>query len=253
MCALAMDPMEERRKLERAARVLSAARRVTVLTGAGISAESGVPTFRGEGGLWKNQRAEELATPEAFAVNPEKVWEFYLWRRQLLAPLEPNTGHRVLARWRKRFESFHLITQNVDGLHGAAGSREVLHLHGSLWATRCLDCAREEERRDTLAGPLPRCSHCNGLLRPAVVWFGEALPEAALQASFERAGNCDVFLCIGTSSLVQPAASLPLAALETGAAVIEINPEPTPLSDLATLCLRGPAGKILPLIEERLR
>jgi NAD-dependent deacetylase len=244
--------------LDAAAALLSEARRITVLTGAGVSAESGVPTFRGVAGLWKQRRPEELATPEAFAADPREVWEFYRWRRELVRPLEPNPGHLTLAAWQERFETLHLVTQNVDGLHGAAGSRDVIHLHGSLWRTRCLECGVEEERRDDLGDPesgqpvCPRCPRCEGLLRPAVVWFGEALPPESLQRALEVSRDCDAFLCIGTSSLVQPAASLPLLALQAGSPVVEINPEPTPLSELATMCLRGPSGEMLPALEARL-
>jgi len=238
--------------LDKAASLLAGAGRVTAMTGAGVSAESGVPTFRGEGGLWKGRRPEEVATPEAFAADPEDVWEFYFWRRGMIAALEPNPGHYTLARWQERFDTFRLVTQNVDGLHGAAGSTGHLEIHGCLWRLRCIDCGREEERRDEPEGPIPLCPACRGTLRPAVVWFGEALDPAVLQESFRWAADCDVFLSIGTSSLVQPAASLPLLARDAGTPIIEINPDPTPLSPLADVCLRGPSGTVLPALEERL-
>ena len=237
---------------DQAASLLETAQRVTVLTGAGVSAESGVPTFRGEDGLWHGRRPEEVATPQAFLENPEDVWEFYFWRRENLASIQPNPAHHTLASWETRFPSFQLITQNVDGLHAAAGSRNVIRLHGSIWRVRCTSCRREAERREPLDRPIPYCPDCGEALRPAIVWFGEPLELESLEASMMHTRECDLFLSIGTSALVQPAASLPVMALESGATVIEINPEPTPLSGLATVCLRGPAGQVLPDLEARI-
>lgn len=225
---------------------MAAARSVAVLTGAGVSAESGIPTFRGPGGLWRNFRPEELATPGAFARDPRLVWEWYDWRRAIVARAEPNAGHHALAELERRAPEFCLITQNVDGLHERAGSGHVIRLHGSLWELRCMGCGREERNEQVpLAELPPRCA-CGGLLRPGVVWFSEALPAKALEAAFAAARRADVFLALGTSSVVYPAAALPRIALEQGARVIEVNPEPTELSELAQLSLRGKTGELLP-------
>lgn len=245
-------PMQTDEILNRAAGRLASAESVAILTGAGVSAESGVPTFRGHGGLWEGRRPEQLASPEAFARSPEDVWRFYLWRRDLLAGLRPNPGHRILARWQDRFPGFRLITQNVDGLHQAAGSREVLELHGSLWRVRCTGCGVETETREVLPGPIPTCQDCGAALRPAVVWFGEVLPEPVLRAALEAARDCDLFLCIGTSSLVHPAAGLAWEARQSGAVLIEINLEATPLTRSAHIALQGPAGEILPDLDRRI-
>jgi NAD-dependent deacetylase len=232
---------------------LRAAGRVAVLTGAGISAESGVPTFReAQTGLWARHRPEELATPEAFRRDPKLVWEWYQWRRELVSCAQPNPGHVALARLERRFQSYCLITQNVDGLHRRAGSMRVVELHGNLNRTRCLDCGREATEWVDDGQVPPRCPACGGLLRPDVVWFNERLPADALRAALEAAQTCDVFLSIGTSGLVEPAASLPVEALRRGAVVVEINPSPTPLSDRAAFTLRGPSGVILPELAARL-
>lgn len=227
---------------------LHAAQSVAVLTGAGISAESGLPTFRGPGGLWRNHRPEHLATPQAFARDPQTVWEWYDWRRQVHAGAEPNAGHRALAELERGKPEFLLITQNVDSLHERAGSRAVVHLHGSLWRVRCLQCGEEQPNEQVPLAPLPpRCS-CGGMQRPAVVWFGESLPERELNAALAAARRAQVFLVVGTSSLVYPAAALPRVALETGARIIEVNPEATELTPYAHASLRGLAGEILPQI-----
>jgi NAD-dependent deacetylase len=239
--------------IRRAANALRGARRIAVLTGAGISAESGVPTFRGPDGLWRKFRAEDLATPEAFARDPVLVWEWYDWRRGIIATVSPNPGHAVLARWETRFPVFTLITQNVDGLHALAGSRHLLELHGNIWKTRCPAEGRVVENRDVpLPSIPPRCASCGGLLRPHIVWFGEGLDPDILrqaQAAFSRA---EAMLVVGTSALVHPAASLPFAAAESGTTIIEINPDPTPLTPQADIALRGKAGEILPLINAAL-
>jgi NAD-dependent deacetylase len=225
--------------------LLGAARSVVVLTGAGISAESGVPTFRGPGGLWREYRPEDLATPEAFARDPRLVWEWYDWRRRKISEAKPNLGHYALVTLEKRAPDLTLITQNVDGMHPLAGSRNVLEIHGSLWRTRCLSCHEVRENRELLARLPPRCA-CEGLLRPDVVWFGEALPFDLLKRSIRAVEGGDVMLVIGTSSLVQPAASMAGEALARGTPVIEINLDPTPLSERATHFLQGKAGEILP-------
>jgi NAD-dependent deacetylase len=239
--------------LRRAADVLRAAKRLTVLTGAGISAESGVPTFRGKDGLWNQFRAEELATPEAFARDPRLVWEWYDWRRGKIASVEPNAGHRTLAKWQETESSFTLITQNVDGLHAKAGSMTVLELHGNIWKTRCTAEATVSENREVpLTRIPPLCPACGALLRPHIVWFGESLDPDVLDAAFAASAACDAMLVVGTSALVQPAAMLPVRAAAAGALVIEVNPDPTPLSPSVEVSLRGPAGVVLPLIDRLL-
>ena len=225
---------------------LASARSIVVLTGAGISAESGVPTFRGDGGLWRTYRAEDLATPEAFARDPRLVWEWYDWRRQKIAPAKPNLGHYALVTLEKRAPELTLITQNVDGLHPAAGSRNLLEIHGNLWRTRCLSCGEVRENREAPIGRIPpRCS-CDGPLRPDVVWFGETLPPDLLQKAIRAVEACDLMLVVGTSGVVQPAASMADTVLARGMPVVEINLDPTPLSDRATYALHGKAGEILP-------
>ena len=232
---------------------LARARRVTALTGSGISAESGVPTFRdAQTGLWSRYRPEDLATPEAFARNPKLVWDWYAWRRQLVAPAEPNAGHRALVALAGCVPTFELITQNVDGLHQRAGSVNVIEFHGNIARTKC---SREgvlvEAPADGTDSP-PCCPRCGAWLRPDVVWFGEPIPTAALEDAFAAAERCDVFLSIGTSSQVYPAASLAEVAHAAGACVVEVNPLPTPHSGFASFVLTGPAGTILPALSEAL-
>ena len=223
-------------------------RSVAVLTGAGISAESGVPTFRGEGGLWRNYRAESLATPQAFRRDPALVWEWYEWRRGLIGACQPNAAHETLAQMEDALPDLALVTQNVDGLHRLAGSRNVLELHGNIWRLRCTRGCRPnwEDRRVPLPEIPPKCPDCGALARPDVVWFGESLPRRELEAAFEAAQRCQVMLVVGTSAVVQPAASLPVAALDRGAYVIEVNPQPTPLSALVNEAIRAPAAQGLP-------
>jgi NAD-dependent deacetylase len=219
---------------------------VIVLTGAGISAESGIPTFRGEGGLWRNFRPQELATPEAFRRDPALVWEWYDWRRGLIGSCAPNAAHATLAEMEATLPDFTLITQNVDGLHQAAGNCHILELHGNIWRMRCLGCdCVAEDRRVPLPELLPRCK-CGALLRPDVVWFGEPLPSEVLEAAWAAAARCRLMLVIGTSAVVHPAASLPLAALHNGARLVEVNPVETPISAHAHEILRGPAAELLP-------
>jgi len=239
--------------IKTAVEILRDSRRVAVLTGAGISAESGVPTFRGEQGLWKQFRAEELATPEAFARDPKLVWEWYDWRRGMIAKVEPNPGHRTLAKWEKSFSEFGLITQNVDGLHARAGSKNIFELHGNIWKVRC---PKEKTVTENDTVPLkeipPRCPECGAMLRPHIVWFGESLDPGVLGHAFSLAASCEVMLVIGTSAFVQPAASLPFRAAEAGAKIIEINPDPTPLTSSADVSLAGKAGEILPEMDKYL-
>ena len=220
---------------------------LVVLTGAGISAESGVPTFRGEEGLWGDYSPQELATLAAFRRDPHLVWSWYAWRRKLIAACEPNAAHRTLAEMEQALPDVTLVTQNVDGLHQAAGSGRVLELHGNVWRLRCMRCGRiEEDHRVPLPDLPPHCSACDGLLRPDVVWFGESLPREVLDAAWAAAGRCGTMLVIGTSALVEPAASLPLVAVRKGAGLVEINPQVTPLSKHAHQVLREPAGEALP-------
>lgn len=230
-------------------RRLRACGRVAVLTGAGISAESGVPTFReAQTGLWARFRPEELATPEAFRRDPKRVWDWYQWRRRLIENARPNPGHEALARLEQRYADFTVITQNVDGLHRRAGSRNLLELHGNIRRNKCFDeDAVVEHWTEAEDGP-PRCPRCGGRVRPDVVWFGEYLPRAELDAAFAASRACDVFLCVGTSALVHPAAALPLEALGHDACLVEVNPEQTPLSALCEFALRGPAARVLPAL-----
>lgn len=236
--------------LQRVAEKLRNAQRVAVLTGAGISAESGVPTFRGEDGIWKKLKPEELANFDAFMNNPDRVWEWYQFRRDLMLKVAPNEGHRALAAMEVKTADFVLITQNVDGLHRRAGSRNILELHGNIMRNQCIQCERKTgEIRAFRPGQLPRCS-CGGLLRPDVVWFGEMLPEKELRKAFQLSRDCDLFLSIGTSALVHPAASLPVLAKQSGASVFEINTESTVLSSMLDGILTGKSGEILPALLE---
>ena len=232
--------------MEQVRTLLKNARSIAVLTGAGVSAESGVPTFRGHNGLWKQYRPEDLATPEAFHRDPKLVWEWYDWRRGLIAGVKPNAGHFALAELERRSPTFTLITQNVDDLHDDAGSQNVLKVHGSIWVVRCTGCGKERVDRTTpLAEIPPRCS-CGELLRPGVVWFGEPLPPMVWQNAERAAELADVFLVIGTSALVYPAAGLATLAKRAGAKVVEINIEETPLSRSIDAFLKGPSAELLP-------
>ncbi len=220
---------------------------VLVLTGAGVSAESGLATFRGPEGLWEGRDPRELATPEAFAADPLTVWRFYDWRRRSAAAARPNPGHLALAALEAgRAGGLSLVTQNVDGLHERAGSRDVVRLHGSLWLLRCTADGRESEDLRAALAPLPPRCECGAMLRPGVVWFGEPLPADALARAERAARDCSLALVAGTSSVVYPAAALPRIAREHGAHVVEINPEPTPLSPHVDERLAGPAGEVLP-------
>jgi len=227
---------------------LLAGRPLVVLTGAGISAESGLPTFRGPGGMWEGNRPEDLATPEAFARDPEKVWRFYAWRLEKLRAAKPNEGHLALARMERLLPRMTIVTQNVDGLHAAAGSQNILELHGTLLAARCTACDRRFPAPESPIPPLPRCGACGVLLRPDVVWFGEALSPVTWSAASRAAEECAVFFVVGTSSVVAPASSLALLAARGGAYVFEINPEETPLAPLAAGVFRARAAEVLPAI-----
>ena len=228
--------------------IINSAEYVAVLTGAGISAASGVPTFRGKDGLWKQYRAEDLATPQSFRRNPQLVWQWYDWRRSLIAKCKPNKGHYALVELENRKKHFALITQNVDGLHQLAGSKSILELHGNIWRTRCTQCGDIREDRRVPIPILPHCEKCGGLLRPDIVWFGESLNHNILNSSFEALKQCNVFITVGTSAIVQPAASFLSIAKQNGAITIEINLDKTPNSDLADYSLIGKADEILPQI-----
>lgn len=232
--------------MEQARAWIQSASSVVALTGAGISAESGIPTFRGAGGMWKSFRPEDLATPEAFTRDPKLVWEWYLWRRGLIARAEPNPGHYALARLEQRAPRFHLVTQNVDGLHDRAGSRKILKLHGDIWQVRCTGCGleRRDERLAFDEMP-PRCA-CGGLLRPAVVWFGEMLEADVWQRAERAVAETELLLVVGTSAVVYPAAGLVPLARRSGARIIEINLEETPYSASVDCSLRGKAAELLP-------
>eukprot|EP00252_Welwitschia_mirabilis_P012054 TRINITY_DN2681_c0_g1_i1.p1 TRINITY_DN2681_c0_g1~~TRINITY_DN2681_c0_g1_i1.p1 ORF type:complete len:313 (+),score=60.99 TRINITY_DN2681_c0_g1_i1:77-1015(+) len=253
--------------------ILAKASKIAVLTGAGISAESGIPTFRGAGGLWRTWNATELATPEAFAANPSLVWEFYHYRRCVVANAVPNRGHFALGMLEKQCESdgkqFTLITQNIDGLHWKAGSRNVVELHGSLWKTRCCRCDDVEENTDRVICPaldgkgapdphikdaqipvaeLPHCKRCNGLLRPHVVWFGECLDPDVLDKAGNALIDCDLFLVVGTSALVQPASGFVPIVHGGGGIVAEFNLEDTPVSRYCRFKFHGPSAETLPKV-----
>lgn len=220
-----------------------------VLTGAGTSAESGVPTFReAQTGLWAQYNPQELATPQAFESQPGLVWDWYEWRRGLVRAARPNPGHQALARLEALVPQFTLITQNVDGLHQQAGSRSVIELHGNIMRTICYRGGHAVETwKDGPERP-PRCPECGQPLRPDVVWFGESLPPGALEQAWQAAQECQLFLSVGTSSVVEPAASLPYAAMQNGAVLVEVNPNRTPLSDSADFVLPGPSGEVLPAL-----
>lgn len=227
---------------------LASAGHVAALTGAGVSAESGIPTFRGLGGLWRGRDPISLATPEAFARDPATVWEFYNWRRDLVARAQPNPAHRALTRLAAIVPRFSLITQNVDRLHQRAGSLDVLELHGNLGDVRCTRCRRTFDRDGDSLPALPMCDDCGGLLRPAVVWFGEPLPPTIWDWAEAAVRDADVLLVVGTSAVVYPAAGLATLAHRLGRRVIEINPDPTPITPDVDLSLQGRAGSILPAL-----
>jgi NAD-dependent deacetylase len=231
---------------------LGAARGIFVLTGAGVSAESGVPTFRGGGGtaVWKGMPFDVISSASMVRRNLPEVWEWFDYRRGVIESCRPNPAHDVIARWQYSFPRFTLATQNIDGLHAAAGSREVLELHGNIWRARCLACRAAEDIREKPADERPLvCRACGGLMRPDVVLFGEMLPEAVWTEAAERAAECDVCFVVGTSAIVYPAAALPFAAKQAGAFLVEVNPEETPLSEICDVTLRGAAGEIMPRLE----
>jgi NAD-dependent deacetylase len=226
-------------------------RRIAVLTGAGVSQESGLRTFRdAQTGLWAQYKPHELASPEAFQRDPKLVWDWYAWRREAIKAVRPNAGHYALVEMEKRVPEFTLITQNVDGLHRMAGSQNVLELHGNIQRVRCADCDTFTETWDDDSESVPRCKVCGGLLRPDVVWFGESLPRDQLEAAVEAARLSEVFFSVGTSGVVQPAASLGFGAHNRGAVIVEINTESTPLTPKSNYFLPGKSGEILPGLVE---
>jgi NAD-dependent deacetylase len=221
--------------------------RTVALTGAGVSAESGVPTFRGNDGLWSKFDPTELASMNAFIRNPKLVWEWYLYRRDVIGKAKPNMGHETLAKMEQHSRAFTLVTQNVDNLHRRAGSQNVIELHGNIQRNKCRQCGSPMDQVEIDPDNIPRCS-CGGQIRPDVVWFGELLPEEDLITATKMAEKSALFLLIGTSALVYPAADLPLIAKNNGAYLVEINPEPTALTPYADEVLRGKSGEILPII-----
>lgn len=232
--------------MQTARSLLRQSSRIAVLTGAGISAESGIPTFRDNNGLWRNFRAEDLATPQAFARDARLVWEWYNWRRSLIAQAEPNAGHRALAALEKSKPAFTLITQNVDGLHARAGSGNPLLLHGDIWTLRCTRCGACVQDYSANLETLPPVCACGGVQRPGVVWFGESLPQDIWRQAEQAARAADLLLVVGTSALVYPAAGLIHLAQQSGAKVIEMNAAETPVSGVVDCSLRGASGVILP-------
>jgi NAD-dependent deacetylase len=246
---------EQAAALDHAANVLRVAEKVCVLTGAGVSAESGVPTFRDSNGLWEGHRVEDVASPEGFARDPVLVWRFYNARRVNRAQVKPNPGHHALVAMEKRWgNNFTLVTQNVDGLHQEAGNENVLEIHGSLRHTRCLGCGVVTNRGYESLGDAPECPQCRGRLRPDIVWFGEGLPDDVWSAAMTAAYECDALLVVGTSAVVYPAASLiPIAKRNGQATVIEVNMQRTEASGNADIGLYGPSGVMLPKLVERLK
>ena len=227
------------------------AKSVLVLTGAGVSAESGVPTFRGGGNtvVWKGMPFDVISSAGMLERDLPAVWEWFNYRRNLLESLKPNPAHVAVARWQERFSDFNLVTQNIDGLHQAAGSRDVIELHGSIWRARCLDCGtRHDVRELKFDDGVPACLECGSYLRPDVILFGEMLPMGAFEAAAKKAESCELCFVVGTSVVVYPAASIPEIARAAGAYLVEVNPERTALSDLCDQVLMGRAGEILPLL-----
>ncbi len=236
--------------IRNAGELISHAKHLICLTGSGISAESGIPTFRGKEGLWRKYRAEELATYEAFIKNPKLVWDWYKWRMGIIKIAKPNKAHLTLAKWEKNGLLKTTITQNVDGLHQRAGNSNVIELHGNIWRARCIKCGYKTYFEDIPKEDLPRCIKCNGLLRPDVVWFGESLNVSELNKAYEEALKADVLIVIGTSGIVYPAAYIPIYAEEHGAKIIEINPTETALTNIANIKLKMKAAEAFMKLDE---
>ena len=238
---------------EKITTALTRARSVVAFTGAGISAESGVPTFRGDDGIWAKFKPEELANMNAFMRNPELVWEWYKARKKVIADIQPNAGHYALVEMESMFPSFTIVTQNIDNLHRRAGSKSVFELHGNIERNYCMKCGKNFTNQFVLMGDsAPHCD-CGGLIRPDVVWFGEMLPEDEWQGAARACQAADVLFSIGTSGVVYPAASLPFIAEKNGAFIVEINPEPTPLTGIADEFFEGKSGVILPELVHQIR
>lgn len=235
--------------IQKAREIIDESKTIVAFSGAGMSAECGVPTFRGKDGLWKNHSAQDLATPDAFKRDPRTVWQWYDWRRSLIKPLEPNLGHYAIAGAQER-KDISVITQNVDGLHRKAGSQDVSELHGNIWRVRCTECGMEKDNTDVPIDILPKCDECSGLLRPAIVWFGEPLDPSVVSRSSELLSKADVTIVVGTSGIVQPAASMAAYAKESGSKIIEVNIEETPGYGIADVFILGKAGEVLPQILE---
>jgi NAD-dependent deacetylase len=239
--------------LDGAVEQLRRTKSLVVITGAGISAESGIPTFRGDDGLWKNHRAEELATPRAFERDPVTVWQWYDWRRGIIGKTTPNPGHLAIKELENLFHDFTLITQNVDGLHGRTGVKNIVEIHGNLWRVRCTRECTTTMLMDVPLQEIPPKCICGAIYRPDVVWFGESMPALALEQSYDALARCDALLVVGTSGVVYPVASFPQEAKAHGGFVIEVNLEPTPISSIADISLYGKSGDILPLVAEALQ
>ena len=241
------DAMKD--EIQTAKEIVSKAKSITVLTGAGISAESGIPTFRGEGGFWEKYRPEDVDTADAFRRNPSYVWQWYSNLRELVSQKKPNSGHYALVELEKKKSDFTVITQNIDDLHRVAGNRNVIDLHGNIWWTRCTECFYKEENRNVPLDKLPPgCKNCGAVLRPGVIWYEENIPAQIIDSCLIAIENCDVMLIVGTSALIEPAGSMGLVAKRTGKPVIEINLEKTINSILYDLVLLGRSGDILPKI-----
>ncbi len=241
-----------RRKARELARAAGGSQRAVVLTGAGISSDSGIPTFREPGGVWSRFRPEDLASPEAFARDPKLVWDWYRARAENVKEAKPNPGHLAIAEMERLFQDFYLVTQNVDGLHQRAGSRRVIELHGNLWRARCTRCRSVFTLDQAPIGQdeMPHCPSCGALARPDIVWFGEPLPADALEMALDLSARARIFFSVGTSGLVQPAASLPYIAKRAGAILVEVNPNETPLSCDCDFTFRASASEALPNIVE---
>lgn len=239
--------------IEECVSMLSGCAEVVVLTGAGISAESGIPTFRGRGGLWERYDPERLATREGFENDPRMFWEWYDLRRREVSRARPNPGHTALVRMEEVFRSVEIVTQNIDGLHALAGSSRIIELHGNIWRVRCRTEGRVFELKDVpLESIPPLCERCGSILRPDVVLFGEMLPPDAIRRAYDLSAGCDAMFVVGTSAVVHPAASLPLVAKNSGSLVVEVNPEVTPVTGISDITFRGSAAAVLPEIVERL-
>lgn len=241
--------MQEQNPIVEARSVLASARRILVLTGAGISAESGVPTFRGEGGYWRNKSYQELASPVTFKRDPRLVWDWYLMRRQTVNDCRPNAAHVALAKWTeiaRWTRDVQLVTQNVDGLHESAGHPDVIRLHGSLWRNQCTRCGKEREEKSLNYGQLPVSPCCGALERPAIVWFGEAMPTKPMAMAYLTCLACDAVLVVGTSGIVMPAAEFVINAKKRGAIIIDVNPDDDAVP--AHIKLRGQAATLVPAI-----